>query len=174
VSCKRMKNLWPLWSSGDLEGKKLERFETHLASCATCRAASEALRAASRQTLQALKGQAVELPTEAEWARMLAIARPERPRRWRTLAWVTAAVSALALVAALALSLLLPRENPRPVDPREGVFDEVMDDGFVVVLSEEPRDPAEARPRTEGFELRAATSDPKVKIVWSFDRNQEL
>jgi hypothetical protein len=169
-----MMGLWPLWSAGDLEGEKLERFEAHLATCAPCRAAAEALRAASAQARQALKDQAVEPLTEAEWARMLAIAKPERTRRWGTLAWVTAAAGACALVAALVLSLLLPRETPRPVDPRDGVFDEVLDDGFVVVLPEEPRDPALAPPLDERLELRLATSDPKIKIVWTFKRDHNL
>jgi anti-sigma factor RsiW len=157
MGCRRFDRLGPAWASGDLRGRKAAAWRRHLEACPDCRARAEGLEAATREARAALPA-----PTElspAEWTRLLAsLPLPEkRPARVPGWGWALAASAAAAL---LALALLLPGRGPRELGPDAGP-------------APAPAEVARAA-FPERFELRLATADPKIKVVWVFDKNLEL
>ncbi|HOX47160.1 MAG TPA: zf-HC2 domain-containing protein [Myxococcota bacterium] len=156
MSCQRFERLGPAWAAGDLSARQRARLERHLAECADCRARVAALQAATAETRQSL-AQAPELSAE-EWRRVQAALEAPAARPARVWAWAGLAAAAAALLLALGLWFL-----PNPGPAADG-----GDDGRLGPA------PAERVAAVDRFELRFATSDPKVKIVWVFDRNFKL
>jgi anti-sigma factor RsiW len=166
VSCERHARDWPLWAAGDLSGRRLARFQAHLAACPECAARAAALEATTRQAVEALGAAPAESPDEATWTRLLSRALDAQPvRRW---AWPALAAAAAAVI--LTLILWLPGRGPA-----EAVDAGVLDAGPAPVAPVE-QDVAlvDAAEQADRYEMRLATSDPKVKIVWVFDRNLSI
>jgi anti-sigma factor RsiW len=153
VSCKRIEKLWQMYASGELSGPKQRRFEKHLEGCADCRARREAFDRSIELTMREMPAPA-EL-TPIEWNRIRPDTRTPVRRGRRPLAAALAAAACAALVGAvlyLAPGEVRDRPDRRPTTP--------MGAG---ALTERDR-----------YEIRMATPDPGVKIVWVFDRNLEL
>ena len=94
---------------GDLEPDESRGLDEHLASCASCRASAEL----DRRTLAALKSDAVEASEgrrERVVAAMVAARREMGEARIPRRRWIAASVAA-ALLMALGVSLLLPRNG---------------------------------------------------------------
>jgi anti-sigma factor RsiW len=151
VSCQRQERLWPRVLSGDLSSRQRRLFEAHLETCSECQARMRAYDQARQDVLQGLPQPADLSP--GEQARILPdLADTRRQVSGRRILIATAAAAAIILVLVL---LLLPGEKDRPAGPDGG------------------RQPAVAA-RTDRVEMRMNTSDPKIKIVWVFDRNLNL
>jgi len=93
--------------------------------------------------------------TDAEWNRMsqaLTEPTPVRTMPWRTGAWLAVAAAVLLIIY-----MVLPA---RPNNHN-------LTDAGVIASATSPLLP-------EQYQLRMATSDPKVKIIWVFDRNLQL
>ncbi len=155
MSCERIKKLWLRYSSGDLFGKKQRRFEEHLETCSACRARRLAFDRSTEAAGAALSA-SVEL-TPAEWRRVRPDPRPTLNRGRRPLA---AALAAVACAAAVGVVLYFA--------PKAPVEQAVTADAGVALKQARP--PAES----DRYEVRMCTDDPKIKIVWVFDRNLSL
>ena len=166
MSCDRHARDWPLWAAGDLTGRRLARFQAHLEACPGCAARAAQMEATTRQVAEALGAAPVAQPDEATWTRLTARALDsKRVRRW---AWP--ALAAAAAAAILALVLWLPGGTQR-----DGL-DAGMLDGGREQVGPPQREVAlvDAADEADRYEMRLATSDPKVKIVWVFDRNLSI
>jgi anti-sigma factor RsiW len=154
MSCKRFERLGPAWAAGDLSPRERARLERHLAGCADCRRQAEALRRATALARQAL-AEPGELG-EAEWTRIrAALPHPARRPSWR---WGLVALSAAAAALLLVVGLwFLP--GPATDGGADGQLGPPAGEQLAAV---------------DRFEMRFATPDPKVKIVWVFDRNFKL
>lgn len=166
MSCDRHARDWPLWAAGDLSGRRLARFQAHLDACPACAARAAALEASSRLAAEALAAEPTEPLDEATWTRLSARALSDEPsRRW---AWLALAAATAALI--LALVLWLPGRS-RPGAPDAGTVD-----GGPKAIATPERKVAlvDAAERADRYEMRLSTSNPKVKIVWVFDRNLSI
>jgi anti-sigma factor RsiW len=155
VSCDRFEKLWRLYASGDLSGSKQRRFEEHLKTCADCRARKQAFDHSAELAAQALPAPA-EL-TPAEWNRIRPDTQAPVLRNRRPLA---AALAAAACAAAVGAVLYFA--------PEATVEDAIAADAGVPAEETKPLGEADR------YEVRMCTEDPKVKIVWVFDRNLTL
>lgn len=153
MSCERIEKLWRLYAAGDLSVSKQRRFEEHLKGCADCRARRQAFDRSVEIAMQEMPAPA-EL-TPVEWNRTRPDTRAPVRRVRRPLA---AALAAAACAAAVGAVLYLT--------PKAEVEDRA-DAGVAM---------DETIPLGEGdrYEVRMSTDDPKVKIVWVFDRNLTL
>lgn len=166
MSCDKHARDWPLWAAGDLSGRRLERFQAHLKACPACAAQAAALEATSRVAAEALSAPPTDPPDAATWTRLQARALDaRRVRRW---AWPALAAAAAAVI--LTLLLWLPGSTQRV-----GI-DAGMVDGGQEQIVPAAREVAlvDAADEADRYEMRLATSDPKVKIVWVFDRNLNI
>jgi anti-sigma factor RsiW len=153
LSCLRIEKLWRLYAAGDLSGSKQRRFEEHLKGCAGCRARKEAYD-------QSVELASLEMPAPAEltpmeWSRIRPDTQTPVGRGRRPLAAALAA--AACAVAVGAVLYLVPKS---PVEDRA--------DAGVAVAEHKPLG------ERDRYEVRMSTEDPKVKIVWVFDRNLTL
>jgi anti-sigma factor RsiW len=156
MSCKKIESLWPLFLSGDLKGRRLRRFEEHLAGCRDCRARRQAFDESRALALECLSK--APAPSDIERARLRKAIPSSRPPY--RLAPVIAAVGAAAAAAAVALVMNWVTPEPAP--------DAGVDAGMEAIAL------AEAPVKPDRYELRMSTRDPHVKIVWVFDRNLQL
>jgi anti-sigma factor RsiW len=157
MNCGEIRELSPLWNSGELEDGPRRAFDAHVAACPECAAELRLQKAEDAGLREAL---ASEGASEAITARELEqrvrrrIAR-ERSRR-RLLPWVTAA-------ATLAAILLLTLRHSAPANP--AVFADAARDHTTEIVQKAPR-----HWRTEPAELAAleksqGISDADVKAV---------
>jgi predicted anti-sigma-YlaC factor YlaD len=153
VSCERIEKLWRRYASGDLSGAKRRRFQDHLKECADCRARKRALDHSAELAARALA--APEEMTPAEWNRVRPPADEPVARGRRPLAAALAAAACAAVIGAI---LYLAPESP--VEERS--------DAGAAMEATKPLGEADR------YEVRMCTEDPKVKIVWVFDRNLTL
>jgi anti-sigma factor RsiW len=155
VSCERIENLWRLYVSGDLSKAKRRRFDGHLEGCAECRARKEAFDRSVELAMREMPAPA-EL-TPIEWNRVRPDTRTPVSRGRRPLAAALAAAACAAVVGAVLYFA-----------PRASVDDAMAADAGVALKDHKP-----LRER-DRYEVRMCTEDPKVKIVWVFDRNLTL
>lgn len=166
MKCNKHARDWPLWSAGDLSGRRLTRFQAHLAACPECAALAQAMETSSAQVATALSAPPADAPDAATWTRLQAKAiDAQRLRRW---AWPTLAAAAAAVI--LGLLLWLPGRSPRQL------LDGGQPDAGLTPVAPAQREVAlvDAAEEADRYEMRLATSDPKVKIVWVFDRNLNI
>ena len=171
MSCKSIESLWPAWSAGDLSTRKRKRFEAHLATCLSCRKRADELNRASRLARESLDvGAGIE---PAEWQGLLAGLDDQGSRGLRWMPWT--AVAAVALVAVLVLTFWLPGIS-EPKQLLDGGLLPASDTSATAARVSAHRQIAlvDASEVADRYELRLATSDPKVKIVWVFDRNLDI
>lgn len=152
MSCERIEKLWRLYAAGDLSGSQQRRFEEHLEGCADCRARRAAINRSAELAVQEIPAPA-EL-TPIEWNRI----RPDTQTPVRRVRKpLTAALAATACAAAVGVVLYLTPKSPGEGQSDAGVVEEIKPPG-----------------ERNRYEVRMSTDDPKVKIVWVFDRNLTL
>jgi anti-sigma factor RsiW len=152
VSCTRIEKLWRLYAAGDLSASKQRRFEEHLEGCADCRARRAAFDRSAELAVQEMPAPAELTPIERNRIRpdtRTPVRRVHKP--------LAAALAAAACAATVGAVLYLTPKSPGEGQPDAGVVEEVKP------LGERDR-----------YEVRMSTDDPKVKIVWVFDRNLTL
>ena len=151
MSCDRIEKLWRLYASGDLPKKQQRRFEQHLKGCADCRVRREAFDSSAKLVTEALPAPGELSPVE--WNRIRPDTRVRVRRGRRPLAAALAAAACAAVVGAV---LYFAPEASVEDHADAGVKESKL-------LGE-----------TDRYEVRMSTDDPKVKIVWVFDRNLTL
>lgn len=165
MNCGQLDPLWPLWTAGDLNGRKRAAFEAHLAGCPGCQARAQAFDEASDLARDLLR-QAGPALSPAERARLVAdLGEQRRPRRW---SWALAATCAAALVAWLVWTPTGRGPQGQSVDAGQVLDADRQSQATTRIAL------VDAADRAERYELRLATSDPTVKIVWVFDRNLNI
>ena len=168
MSCSKHERYWPAWAAGDLTGRHRQSFQAHLKICPSCAKRAQAMQTASDLARQALEQQSESLSQQA-WQEMLGRLEPEAQRPAPRWSWALPA--GLAAAAALALLIWLPGAHSPASRPA------ALDGGAAPApVSSEPKQLAlaDAADRAEHYEMRLTTSDPKIKIVWVFDRNLQL
>jgi anti-sigma factor RsiW len=159
---RRIERMWQAYLVGDQSDQELQAYKAHLQQCPACRARKE-LTDRSREHAVALMNEAPAM-TEAEWARIRrAIQTPDREHpSWKLTLVLGTAVAVFLLVAGLWLA------NPGHT------VSEATDGGLTNAAPEWTSNNPAPGPEPERYEVRLATSDPKVKVVWVFDRNLNL
>ena len=142
---------------------RLRKFELHLESCPACQARREAFDL-SRQIALAELPKLDEITTADEINLGQAVARAldskeQAPRA--QLNWATALGAAAMVAIIFAIMWLRPGVGPNS-EADAGLSNDLPDKVAVAVV------------QPEHYELRMNTSDPKVKIVWVFDKNLKL
>jgi hypothetical protein len=164
VICNKTKRLWQAFVSGELAPKQQKRLDAHLQQCEPCRLQKKAF-ASSRD--QAMEWWPVpnEMTAE-EWARILNGLPHQKERS--SFIRLGLLMGGAAAVVAMAVLLVLAHPAQLASDGKDGgAAPDALSAGNTV---------EEIKPRSDPdrYEVRMSTSDPKVKIVWVFDRNLDL
>jgi anti-sigma factor RsiW len=150
-----VERLWRKLASGELGGRALSKFEAHLRGCPDCRGRRQAWDESLALAVRGLEREPRLVPEEQARLRTRLPARPAR--RWVSVSLGAAVVGAVALIL---LWLAVPWGSGGAAD---GGVAPPPEAGDRVALAGPDR-----------YEVRLATSDPQVKIVWVFDRNLNL
>jgi len=163
MSCKVSERDWQLYLAGDMSSSRLRKFELHLKSCPVCQARLEEFEQSRQITLSQLPElDAITAADEINLDRAVARALDSKEQAPRArLNWATALGAAALVVIIIATVWFRPGVVPT----------QSADAGQSADL---PDKIAAAAVQPEHYELRMNTSDPKVKIVWVFDKNLKL
>jgi anti-sigma factor RsiW len=155
LSCTSVERFWRKLASGELGGRALSKFEAHLRGCPECRERRRAWDASLELAVRGLSRESLLKPEEQAQLRTRTPSRPARR-------WISVSLGAV-VVGAVALILLLLAVPWGFGDAADGGVAPPPEAGDQVALTGPDR-----------YEVRMATSDPQVKIVWVFDRNLKL
>ena len=164
MTLRHVEDQLPLWVEGDLGAEEAVAVEIHLAACAACREAAEAL----RESQAWLRSDAAPFNAEdREDLRRAVLARVQGPARG---AWWGAGIAALAAAAlliffvrphpveAVASLPAPPAPAPAPVAPPERV---------VRVARRHPvRPPLEPSAGPGASRIEIQTDNPQIRIIW--------
>ncbi len=145
---------------GELDGARRREVEEHLASCDDCRRAAEAYEADLALVDEALGAGDDDPLTDVELEALLAApdlqedAASTEPRR-RPLFGHPRAVAALALAASVAAALLL---MPPPSEETYTI----------------PPSPAAVAEADERVEIRMATGNPSIQVIWVMSKDVDF
>jgi anti-sigma factor RsiW len=163
MSCKVSERDWQLYLAGDMSAGRLRKFELHLGSCPACQARREEFEQSRQITLSQLP-ELAKITADDEINLDQAVARALDPKEQAPRArlnWATALGAAAMVAIIFAIMWLRPGIGPNS-EADAGLSNNLPDKVAAAVV------------QPEHYELRMNTSDPKVKIVWVFDKNLKL
>jgi len=164
MNCTGWEERIALHAEGDLPQQEQAAAEQHLVECPDCREFLKEL----KQSLGALRAAHAEPLKAAAFtvvrARVLAQIGHDRGRAWR-LGWI----GALALTAAVLVTLFLPRQVPPPkMVAAPPVQLAIVPPAPVIspLATPLPRRKRRTAPRPEPLVVKLITDDPEVVIYW--------
>jgi anti-sigma factor RsiW len=95
MSCDEVRDITPLWHTGELEGEQMASFTSHLAGCAACSRDVEHEAALDSQLRRAVLGEVCD----AERTNRAVLERIRLTPWWRRLGWIAVAAALLAALA---------------------------------------------------------------------------
>ncbi len=139
---------------GALDERAQAELDDHLAGCPACRDELRALRRATALAAEAVRADAPVPLRDDELRAMLAAlpAEPDRAARRDRIVRLMPRVVVAATAAALAATLLLVLRGPEPAPTPHGP----------------------ELPPQEQVEIRMATGNPSVQVIWVMSRDLEL
>jgi anti-sigma factor RsiW len=158
MNCGDIKELSPLWHSGELEPSRHRAFDAHLAECPDCATEIRDQWTRDERLRESMAAEAAQNSLEARDLERRVMDRIARERLRR---WVVSGVAAAAAVAAAVFLLTAPLRAPA----NPAVFADAARDHTVEVIQQTPRhwrtDPAEIA----ALEVAQGISDSDVKAL---------